>query len=145
MDYLTGLLLEWQRYENLGFGGIHFLPLEPRNRESSPAERKLSSNGGRDRETDRQRGESRRVYILHSMWALCSCSWLYFLPIMPSWTSVLDFHLKTTNKNSTSWKYISLLLCLFKLVSTDLFSTKTPLHTKSWDRSVKVWEWNSLS
>lgn len=128
-------MLEWQRYENLGFGGIRFLPLEPRNKESSPEERKLSSNGGRDREADRQRGESHRVYILHSMRVLCSCSWLYFLPIMPSWTSVLEFHLKTINKNSTSWKYISLLLCLFKLVSTDLlFSSKTPLCTKSWDK-----------
>ena len=51
VDYLTDLL-EWQRYETLGFGGIHCLSCEPSNRESAPAERKLSSNGGR--ETDRQ-------------------------------------------------------------------------------------------
>lgn len=65
--YLTDLL-EWQRYENLGFGGIHCLSCEPSNRESTPAERKLSSNGGR--ETDRQRGESQRVHLTLHLGAL---------------------------------------------------------------------------
>lgn len=135
VDYLTGLLLEWWRYENLGFGDIHFLPHEPSNRESSPAERKLSSNGGRDRNRDRQRGESQGVHLTFHVGAL-------FLALLSANYAQLNFCTWIPPKNYKQKLYIFkvyFFVAMFKLVSTDLlFSTKTPLHTKSWDISVKV-------